>query len=145
LPIDEAGMPIIIGMFPHAITIGIPMAIMRVIISQRSRIMSIEALSIGMHLQTMPSLVISQVIRHIIGAIMGIIIGIIMGMLIPMPIDGIMFMPMLPAIGIIGAIMGIIGFGWPVMGIAIPLGIGMFIGIAGIMVHTSLEDVGRDV
>ena len=74
------------GMPLHIIIIGAPIAIMEFMASQHSFIIAMSVPSIGIILQTMPSLPISQVIRQvIIRAIMGIIIG----MPIPIPI-GIM-------------------------------------------------------
>ena len=71
---------------PHIIMHGIPFAIIDVIIIIRSFIISICDGSIGIILQTIPSLPISHVILHIMGIIMfmpimpimlmGIIIGI---------------------------------------------------------------------
>ena len=144
------GMHIIIGMPPHIIIIGAPMAIIDVMASQRSVMRDIIAGSVGIIFMTMPSFVISQDILHIIGVMPFIIIGIIM----PMP--GIMFMPfiigiipmppiIMPFIGImpiwpmpfigiipIGAIPLIIGIGMPPWFPPImPLIIG-FIGIIGI-------------
>jgi len=52
---------------PHIIMHGMPACIMDIIALQRSRIMSICAASIGIILQTMPSLVISQVMRQVMG------------------------------------------------------------------------------
>jgi hypothetical protein len=90
------GMQHIIGMPLHIIMHGIPMLIMDIIISQQFFIMSICEASIGVILQTMPSLVISQLMRQVI---MGIGIPPIIGIMpfiigIP-PIIGIM-----PFIGI---------------------------------------------
>jgi hypothetical protein len=150
-----AGMQVI-TLLPHIIVMGVPMAIIFIMDSQRSRSMSMLAPSIGITLQTMPSLPISMVIRHIIGimpdmpGIIGImpgmpdIIGIIppiMGMPMPgiimfimgepiPPIIGIMPMPIMGMPPIIGIIMGM-----PIEGIIIgfwDMGIaGMF--MAGIM------------
>jgi hypothetical protein len=69
------GMHIIIGIPPHDIIAGMPIAIIAFIALQRSVIMSMPDASIGMILQSIPSFVISQVIRHIAG--IDIIIGII--------------------------------------------------------------------
>ena len=116
-------MPIIMGMPPHIIIIGIPDAIIFVIMSQRSLSMSIDMPSGGIILQVIPSLVISQDILHIIGmpmlimlGIMPIMLGIMLIMLgimlimlgiIGMPIMlGIMPMPIMP---------GIIGMPMPIM------------------------------
>jgi hypothetical protein len=73
-----------------------------------------------MHLQTIPSLVISQVIRHIIGCIIiGIIMGImpIIGFIMPMGIP-----PIIPIMGLFIMPMPIM----PFIGICICIGIGMF-------------------
>ena len=85
---DIVGMPIIIGIPPHIIMQGMPAAIIRVMASQRSFIMSIDMPSAGIILQTMPSFPISKDIRHIIAApgimpmpIMPIICGIIPGII----------------------------------------------------------------
>jgi hypothetical protein len=120
-----AGMHIIIGMPPHIIIIGAPMAIIEVMASQRSFMRAIIAGSVGVIFMTMPSFVISQDILHIIGIMPLIIIGIIM----PMP--GIMpfiigIMPFI--IGIMPFIIGIMPF---IIGMAFWLFI-MPIGIIGI-------------
>ena len=119
------------------------MLIIAFIALQRSAIISIADASIGIILQTMPSLVISTVILHIIGmAIIGIIMPPIIGMpgmppigIIPPPIIGICCMPPIgiippPIIGIdcmppIGII--------PLMGIIIGIIMGMAPGFAGVM------------
>ena len=54
-------MHIIIGMPPQAIIIGMPMVFMAFMALQRSAMASIDVPSIGIILQTMPSLVISTV------------------------------------------------------------------------------------
>jgi len=122
----------IIGMPLHIIMTGMPMAIMFIIISQQLFIISICEGSMGIILQTMPSLLISQVMRHIIMGIIGMpfIIGIpfIMGM---PPIIGIMpfimgipfIMGMPPIIGIPPIMPFIIGMP-PIIGI-MPFIIGM--------------------
>jgi hypothetical protein len=74
------------GIPPHIIIIGMPIDIILFIMSQRAVIISIEAASIGIILQTMPSFCISQVIFAIIGIIIGmgmpfIIMPFIIGML----------------------------------------------------------------
>ncbi len=102
-------MHIIIGMPPHIIIIGIPIAIIAFIASQRSVMRAIIDGSIGIIFMTMPSFVISQDIRHVIGIIPPLIIGIIIGIIMPLPI-----MP--PIIGIIPP--PIIGF--IIMGIIPP-------------------------
>jgi hypothetical protein len=103
-------VPIIMGIPPQPIIMGMPFEHIFIIISQRSRIISMPLSSMGVMRIVMPSFVISMLILHIIMGIMGmgIIIGIIMG------IGPIMFMPF------------IIGMGMPIM-----LFIGMF--IIGIM------------
>jgi hypothetical protein len=121
---------------------GMPMLIIAFIALQRSAIISIADASIGIILQTMPSLVISTVILHIIGmAIIGIIMPPIIGMpgmppigIIPPPIIGICCMP---PIGIIPPPIGIdcmppIGI-IPLMGIIIGIIMGMAPGFAGVM------------
>ena len=94
-------MHIIIGMPPHIIIIGAPMAIIEFMASQRSFMRGIIDASAGIIFIIMPSFVISQDILHIIGIMPLIIIGIIMPPIIMgigiMP--GIMFMPFI--IGII--------------------------------------------
>jgi hypothetical protein len=114
-------MHIIIGMPPHIIIIGAPMAIMEFMASQRSFMRDIIAGSVGVIFIIMPSFVISQDILHIIGIMPLIIIGIIM----PMPIcPGIM--PFI-IMGIMPPIIGIMPFiiGMPlIMGI-MPFVIGM--------------------
>ncbi len=113
------GMHIIIGMPPHIIIIGAPMAIIEFMASQRSFMRGIIDASAGVIFIVMPSFVISQDILHIIGIMPLIIMGIIMpmppimGMPIIMPfIIGIMFMPFMPFI------IGIIPFMLFIMGIA---------------------------
>ncbi|MBX3189544.1 MAG: hypothetical protein KF819_21140 [Labilithrix sp.] len=76
------GMHIIIGMPPHIIIMGAPMAIIAFMASQRSFMRDIIDASVGVIFTVMPSLVISHVIVHIIGIMPPIIIGI-------MPIMGI--------------------------------------------------------
>ncbi|MDB4993936.1 MAG: hypothetical protein JWM74_1368 [Myxococcaceae bacterium] len=118
----------------HMTMQGMPMLIMRIIMSQRSFIMSIVMPSIGIIFMVMPSFVISQDILHIMG-------GIIMGIIPFMPIMfGIMFgimpfMPFMPFIGIIiGIIMGM-GMGMGIgIGIMFPIMFGIMLGIMfGIM------------
>jgi hypothetical protein len=120
-------MHIIIGMPPHIIIIGAPMAIIDVMASQRSCIRGIIDASVGIIFIVMPSFVISQDILHIIGIMLPIIIGIIMPMpgIMPFIID----MPPMPPI-IMGFIIGII---MPMPGIMpfiplIPLIMGFIIG-----------------
>jgi hypothetical protein len=62
-------MHIIMGMPLHIIIIGAPIAIMEFMASQHSFIIAMSCPSMGIILQTMPSLVISHVMRAIIGAI----------------------------------------------------------------------------
>ncbi len=134
LPLGIIGMHIIIGMPPHIIIVGAPIAIMAFIASQRSFMRGIIEGSIGIIFIIMPSFVISQDIRHIIGIIPPPIMGIIMGIIMPfigiMPfIIGIMppIMP-LPIIGIMPPIIGIIPFiGMVPIGM-VPIGM-LFIGI----------------
>jgi hypothetical protein len=104
-------MHIIIGMPPHIIIIGAPIAIIEFMASQRSFMRGIIEASAGIIFIIMPSFVISQDIRHIIGVMPLIIMGIIM----PMP----------PIIGIIGII---IPFIMPFIGMPIMF-MGMFIGM----------------
>jgi len=152
-----AGVPIIIGMPPHIIIIGAPMAIIELMASQRSFMRGIIDESIGIIFIIMPSFVISQDILHMIGImpppIMGIIMGIIMpfiigmfigiiiGIMPPMPI-GIM-PPMPPIIGMlpIGMLpIGMLPIGMLPIGIPIidaPLIIGM-----AFMRSSSIEPFG---
>jgi hypothetical protein len=125
-----AGMQTIIGMPPHIIIIGAPMAIMELMASQRSCMRDIIAGSVGVIFMTMPSFVISQDILHIIGIMPLIIIGIIMPMpgimpFIIMPMPGIM--PFIIGImpGIMPFIIGIMPFiiGMPFWLPIIPIGI----------------------
>jgi hypothetical protein len=113
-------MHIIIGMPPHIIIIGAPMAIIDCMASQRSFMRGIIDASVGIIFIIMPSFVISHVILHIIGIMPLIIMGIIMPMPPIMPF--IIGMPM-PFIGIMPFIMGIM----PIMPFII--GIMLFIGI----------------
>jgi hypothetical protein len=121
-----AGMHIIIGMPPHIIITGAPMAIIAFMASQRSFMRGIIDESIGIIFIVMPSFVISQDILHIIGVmpppIMGIIIGII-GM--PFIIMGMPPIMAPPIMGIMPPIMGIMP---PIIGM-FGMGLGMFIGI----------------
>ena len=82
-------MHIIIGMPPHIIIIGAPIAIIDCMASQRSFMRGIIDASVGIIFIIMPSLVISHVILHIIGIMPMPIIGIIIGIPI-MPIPGFM-------------------------------------------------------
>jgi hypothetical protein len=112
-------MHIIIGMPPHIIITGAPMAIMEFMASQRSFMRDIIAGSVGIIFIIMPSFVISQDIVHIIGVTPPIIMGIIMPIpicpgIMPFiigimpPIIGIMPIPIWP--GIMPFIVGIIPF-----------------------------------
>jgi hypothetical protein len=116
------GIPIIIGMPPHIIIIGMPIAIMLIMRLQQSMNMSFDMPSMGIIRQVMPSGVMSQLMRHIIGAgimpIIGIVPPIIMcigimppiiGFIIGIPdiIDGIMPPPMGICIGIIPVIIAV--------------------------------------
>jgi hypothetical protein len=106
-------MHIIIGMPPHIIIIGAPMAIIDVMASQRSCMRGIIDASVGIIFIIMPSFVISQDILHIMGIMLP---PIIMGIIMPMPgimpfIIGIMpFIIGMPPI-IMPFIIGIIMFG----------------------------------
>jgi len=153
-------MHVTIGIPPIIISMGIPMLIIFIIASQRSRIISIVTPSAGIILQTMPSLPISMVMRHPIGVpVPDIMFGIMPGIIIPGIImlgiiPGIIMLGIIPDImfGIIPDIMfGIIMFGiipgiiTPIMGIMfgiIPgiIGIRLPIGIcmAGIMAVFSI-------
>lgn len=93
------------GMPPQLIIMGMPDAIIDIMRSQHSFIMSMDMPFIGFMVQVMPAGVISQVISHIM---VGIIIGIIMPIWGTMFICGTMF--------IMGFIIPIIGF---IMGIGI--------------------------
>lgn len=136
-----------ICIFPQVIVTGMPMDIIRIIASKRSRRVSMVTPSAGASLQTMPSLPISMVILHMVGIAMGMTMGIIMGMAGIIPAGAIMgIVGIIPA-GII--IMGIIpvgvipgvGPGMPPIGIGTVTFIGMLIGIciAGIMAFTLRE------
>lgn len=96
------GMHTIIGMPPIIIIMGIPMLIIFIMASQRSRIISRVTPSAGIILQIMPSLPISMVMRHAIAMpVPDIVLGII-------PIIGIMpdiMFGIIPIIGIIPDIM----------------------------------------
>jgi hypothetical protein len=118
-------MHIIIGMPPHIIIIGAPMAIIDCMASQRSFMRGIIDASVGIIFIIMPSFVISQDILHIIGIMPDIIIGIIMPPIMPF----IMGMPFI----IMPFIMGIMPMPiiWGIMPfiIGIMFGIMLFIGI----------------
>jgi len=140
-------MHAIIGMPFIVIIMGMPAFIMDIIISQQLFIMSICEASMGIILQTMPSLPISQTMRQVIMGIIGMppVIGIIPFIIGMPPIIGIIpfiigMPPIMPFI--IGIIPFIIGMPF-IIGI-IPFIIGMpfiigcdIIGIcmAGIMVE----------
>ena len=123
-------MHIIIGMLPHIIIIGIPVAIIFAMASQRSFIISMEMPSAGIILQIIPSFAISQDILHIIGAAPGIMP--IMGMPMPMfIIPGIIGMPMFIIPGMpMFIIPGIIGW-LPGIPIIEPMGAIIWAGIIG--------------
>jgi hypothetical protein len=131
------GIHIIIGMPPHIIIIGAPMAIIDCMASQRSFMRGIIDASVGIIFIVMPSLVISQVILHIIGIMPGIIIGIIMPMPPIMPfIMGMPPMPFIIGIAIMFMGMGIMPF---IIGIMLFIGIEpipFIIGIALFMART---------
>ena len=117
------GVHAIIGMPPIIIIMGIPMLIIFIMASQRSRNISTVTPSAGIILQVMPSLPISMVMRHAIG----------------MPIPDIM-LGIIPIMGIIPDIMfGII----PIMGIipGIMLGIIPIMGIIPDIVLGSIPDI----
>jgi hypothetical protein len=115
-------MPIIIGMPPQAIIMGMPAPLIDIMRLQHSMNMSFDMSSIGIISQTMPLAVILQVILHIMTGI-GIMPPImpmpfiIMGFIMPPIIWFIMGMPM-PPIGMF--IIGIMPF--------------IIIGIAGICI-----------
>ena len=126
-------MHIIIGMPPHIIIIGAPMAIIDCMASQRSFMRGIIDASVGIIFIIMPSLVISHVILHIIGIMPDIIIGIIMPPIMPFIIG----MPIIPfIIGIMPFIMGIVPF-MPFMPFIMGMPI-MFMGI-GVMLFMGIE------
>jgi hypothetical protein len=124
-------MHIIMGIPPIMHIIGMPICMPRIIISQRSFIISIMEGSMGTHFIVMPSLPISIVSLHI----MGIGIGIMPG--IPIIIWGIIGMPIICGIIICGIIIefmpGIIGLMPGIIGL---IGICIGICIAGIMVSS---------
>ncbi len=142
-------MHIIIGMPPHIIIIGAPMAIMEFMASQRSFMRDIIAGSVGIIFIIMPSFVISQDILHIIGIMPLIIIGIIMPMpgIMPFIIGIIMPMPgIMPfIIGIMLFMPGIMPFiiGMPFWLPIIPIGI-IGIWLIAFMV-SSIKFVGKVV
>ncbi|WP_437754054.1 hypothetical protein [Sorangium sp. So ce1389] len=105
-------MPIIMGIPPHIIVIGIPADIIFIIASQRSLSMSIDMPSGGIILQVIPSLPISQDILHIIGMPMPIMFCIMPIMLGIMPIM-LGIMPIM--LGIMPIMPGIIGMPMPIM------------------------------
>src|SRR5580704_6565135 len=134
-----AGMHIIV-MLPQVIIMGMPMAIIFIMDSQRSRIMSMVVPSMGITLQVMPSLPISRVQRQVIGVMPIIMLGIMPGIIEPI-MPGII---MLGIIGIMPIMFGIIGImpGIIMPGIIEVCGIaGMF--MAAIMVRPSSLDVVR--
>jgi hypothetical protein len=130
------GIPIIIGMPPHIIITGMPIAIMLIMRLQQSMNMSFDMPSMGIIRQFMPSGVMSQLMRHIIGAGIMPIIGImppIIGFIIGM--SDIMGMPDIMGIGIMPPVID---------GIMPPL-IGMGMGIIPVIIIVSipLSDSGR--
>jgi hypothetical protein len=136
-------MHIIIGMPPHIIIIGAPMAIIDCMASQRSFMRGIIDASVGIIFIIMPSLVISHVILHIIGIMPGIIIGIIMPMPPIMPF--IIGMPIMPFIMGIMPMPFIMPF---IIGIMFMLFIGIepipfIIGIAVFMARTVVPNGAR--
>ncbi|WP_438005505.1 hypothetical protein WME89_43420 [Sorangium sp. So ce321] len=113
-------MPIIMGIPPHIIVIGMPADIIFIIASQRSLSMSIDMPSGGIILQVIPSLPISQDILHIIGmpmpimfCIMPIMLGIMPIMLGIMPIMLGIMLGIMPIM--LGIMPGIIGMPMPIM------------------------------
>lgn len=143
------GMHIIIGMPPHDIIIGAPMAIIELMASQRSFMRCIIAGSVGIIFITMPSFVISQDILQVIGIMPVIIMGIIMGIM-PIGIEPIIGMPIMPPIigiepiGIMLPIIGMLPIGMLPIGmlfIGIPI-IEPLIGMAFIE-PSSIEPFGR--
>jgi hypothetical protein len=142
------GMHIIIGMPPHDIIIGAPMAIIELMASQRSFMRGIIAGSVGIIFIIMPSFVISQDILHVIGIMPVIIMGIIIGIMPIMPPIGvppIIGMPIMPGIiigmdpiGIMPAIIGMLPIGMLLIGMPI---IEPLIGIAFIE-PSSMEPFG---
>lgn len=124
-------MHTIIGIPPHVIIIGAPMAIIELMASQRSFMRDIIDASVGIIFMTIPSFVISQDILQVMGIMLLIIMGIIMGIMPIMPPYGIplMGMPVVmafimgvmpPVIGIMGGIIdGIICIGMLLIGIPI--------------------------
>ncbi|WP_437620732.1 hypothetical protein [Sorangium sp. So ce1151] len=123
-------MPIIMGIPPHIIVIGIPADIIFIIASQRSLSMSIDMPSGGIILQVIPSLPISQDILHIIGMPMPIMFCIMLIMLgiigVPMPIMlGIMpiMLGIMPIM--LGIMPGIIGMPMPIMFCIMPIMFGI--------------------
>jgi hypothetical protein len=142
------GMHIIIGMPPHDIIIGAPMAIIELMASQRSFMRCIIAGSVGIIFIIMPSFVISQDILQVIGIMPVIIMGIIMGIIPIMPfiigIEPIIGMPIMPPIvgiepiGIMPPIIGMLPIGMLFIGMPI---IEPLIGMA-FMESSSIEPFG---
>ncbi|XXT17639.1 hypothetical protein WME94_46155 [Sorangium sp. So ce429] len=126
-------MPIIMGIPPHIIVIGIPDDIIFIIASQRSLSMSIDMPSGGIILQVIPSLPISQDILHIIGMPMPIMFCIMLIMLGIMP--GIIGMPMPIMFGIMPIMFGIMPIMFGIMpgiiGMPMPIMLGIIPGIIG--------------
>lgn len=134
-----AGIASIIGMPPHIIIMGAPIAIMAFIASQRSFMRAIIDGSVGIIFIIMPSFVISQDMWHVIG-IMPIIIGIIMPMGIMPFIIGIIdcgiIMPAMPFI--------IMGIGIEDMWFIIGMGIAFMVSSMGSLRGARTVLRGRD-
>jgi hypothetical protein len=124
--VAAAGMHIIV-MLPQVIIMGMPMAIIFIMDSQRSRIMSMVVPSMGITLQVMPSLPISRVQRQVIGVMPIIMLGIMPGIIEPI-MPGII---MLGIIGIMPIMFGIIMLG--IIGIMPGIIMPIMLGIIGIM------------
>jgi hypothetical protein len=123
---------------PHIIMQGIPFCMHDIIVCMRSFMESIIAGSIGIILQTMPSLVISMVHLHIIGIMPMPIIGIMPIIGMPMPMFIIMGFIIIIGFIIIGFII-MLGIPMPIMGFIIPfipfiIGIGIDIGIPPLLI-----------
>ncbi len=134
------GMHIIIGIVPHIIIIGAPIAIIEFIASQRSFMRDIIDGSAGIIFIVMPSFVISQDILHIMG-----IIPLVIGMGIIPPIIGMGIMPFIIMPFIIGIMLFIIGIIMPFIGIMPPIGIMLFIGMLFIGIPIIELPIGIDI
>ncbi len=137
------GMHIIIGMPPHEIIIGAPMAIIELMASQRSFMRAIIDESVGIIFIIMPSFVISQDILQVMGIMPAIIIGIMaIGMppiIIGMPpIIGMPCIIGIEPIGIMPPIIGMLLIGMLFIGMPI---IEPLIGMA-FMESSSIEPFG---